>query len=478
MLFNSFAFALFFPIVLIIYWRLPLRGQNIFLLLASYFFYGYWDWRFLSLIAISTVVDFISGLRIEQAGSGTDQSTLKRRKFWLILSICTNLGILGFFKYFNFFIGTLDGTLSGLGVDSSGLFLNIILPVGISFYTFQTMSYTIDIYRGKMNPTRKFLDFALYVSFFPQLVAGPIERAVNLLPRIMKKRSFSWSQLQEGGHLILQGLFKKVFVADNLAPFIDRIFANPDPSGFEVMVGGWAFAFQVYGDFSGYSDIARGCAKCMGIDLMINFNHPYVAASPAERWQRWHISLTTWLRDYLYIPLGGSRKGKRRTYINLGLTMTLGGLWHGAAWNFVLWGAWEGMLLMVHRWLGPVFEHFSLLKKLFPSIVRRIFNILLLFELISIGLVIFRGQSMSHIGEMLLRIATLRGTIDTSLLLPLLYFVLPLTLYEAIQYIVSRDRWDKIAKIPVLIRTIVYAALFYLIAFHGAAAQSFIYFQF
>lgn len=478
MLFNSFAFAIFFPIVFLLYWVLPFRAQNIMLLIASYVFYGYWDWRFLSLIAISTIVDYIAGIQIDKLHARLDEKSVWRKKIWLTTSICTNLGILGFFKYYNFFADSFVDVLATVGIGADPLYLNIILPVGISFYTFQTMSYTMDIYRGEMQPTRRFFDFALYVAFFPQLVAGPIERAKALLPRIIRKRSFNKAQFYEGLHLILLGLFKKVFVADNLAPYIDRVFRAADPTGFEILVGGWGFAIQVYCDFSGYSDIARGCAKCLGIELMVNFNHPYFAGNPVERWQRWHISLSSWLRDYLYIPLGGSRRGTIATYRNLALTMVLGGLWHGAAWNFVLWGAWEGLMLVVHRLTKPFLDAHAYLRKGFPPIVSRFVRMFIMFQLVTVGLIIFRTHSIPHMWHLWGNVFTMKGAVEAALLLPLAKYALPLTIYEILQYAVSRDKWDGIARVSVWIRTAVYAVFVYLIAFHGAAAQSFIYFQF
>ncbi|MCK5127043.1 MAG: MBOAT family protein [candidate division Zixibacteria bacterium] len=478
MLFNSFAFAIFFPIVLLLYWILPFRAQNLMLLVASYVFYGYWDWRFLALIALSTIVDYITGLKIQNENDILSDGFEKRKKIWLTVSMVTNLGILGFFKYYNFFADSFADVASSIGVAIDPMYLNIILPVGISFYTFQTMSYTIDIYRGKMKPTNRFFDFALYVAFFPQLVAGPIERAKDLLPRLLNKRKFSKSQFYEGLHLILLGLFKKVFVADNLAPFIDKVFRASDPSGFEIWVAGWGFAIQVYCDFSGYSDIARGCAKCMGIELMINFNHPYIATNPVERWQRWHISLSSWLRDYLYIPLGGSRGGERKTLRNLWITMLLGGLWHGAAWNFVLWGAWEGVMLITHRMCKPFWDAHTFMQKIFPPLVRRLFKIFLMFNLITVGLIIFRTRSIPHLWQLWGNVFTFKGTADPLILMPLVWYALPLAVYEFIQYQISRDNWSEIEKVSGWFRTVVYAVFVYLIAFHGASAQSFIYFQF
>ena len=461
-----------------LYWILPFRAQNAMLLIASYVFYGYWDWRFLSLIAISTIVDYVTGLKIQEAHVKNADDVERKKKFWLTVSMCSNLGILGFFKYYNFFASSFADLMISMGVTVDPLYLNIILPVGISFYTFQTMSYTIDVYRGEMQPTRQFWDFALYVSFFPQLVAGPIERARELLPRILNKRTFSKAQFYEGLHLILLGLFKKVFVADNLGPYIDRIFKASDPTGFEVLVGGWGFAFQVYCDFSGYSDIARGCAKCMGIELMINFNHPYVAENPVERWQRWHISLSTWLRDYLYIPLGGNRGGELKTYRNLALTMLLGGLWHGAGWNFILWGAWEGILLVVHRLAKPYWKTHTFIQDHVPPLTRKLFKIFLMFQLVTVGLIIFRTHSIKHMWHLWGNIFTMKGIVDAGILMPLVWYALPLAAYEFIQYQISQDKWEGIQRVSPWLRTVVYAVFVYLIAFHGASAQSFIYFQF
>ncbi|RJQ76360.1 MAG: MBOAT family protein [Desulfobacteraceae bacterium] len=478
MLFNSFAFAIFFPTVLLLYWCLSHRRQNVLLLVSSYFFYGCWDWRFLSLIAISTLVDYGAGIKIHQEDNRGGLDAARRKKRWMVLSVCTNLGILGFFKYFNFFIDSFAALLPASFVSENSLYLNIILPVGISFYTFQTMSYTIDIYRGKMKPTTDLLDFAVYVAFFPQLVAGPIERAIRLIPQIQQKRQFDLIQFNEGLHLILLGLFKKVFVADNLAPFVDRIFSSPDPTGFEILFGGWAFAFQVYGDFSGYSDIARGCAKCLGFELMVNFNHPYVAVNPVERWQRWHISLSSWLRDYLYISMGGSRNGLVKTLRNLFATFLLGGLWHGAGWNFVLWGAWEGMLVVVHRVCQPVASKITVFRKILPGAVLRLVKMLFFFQMVCIGLIIFRSHSIAHMLELLQTLLALRFQVEMDLVYKLISYVAPLTLYEYAQYKLSMDEWPRIARIPAWIRTQAYAVMFYLIAFHGATAQSFIYFQF
>ncbi len=344
MLFNSFIFLFFLSIVVPAYYLVPKRYKHVLLLAASYFFYGYWDWRFLSLIWISTLVDFLVGRAIYQT---QDKS---RRKGLLFISLIVNLGLLVCFKYFNFFIDSFSQMISIFGHELDFLHIHLILPVGISFYTFQTLSYTIDIYRGKLEPTNSFLNFALFVSFFPQLVAGPIERASKLLPQLEKHRRFDRKNLMEGIYLISIGMFKKVLIGDTCGRITDHIFANPEIYySLELIVGVVLFSLQIYSDFSGYSAIARGSAKLLGIDLMINFKQPYLSASITEFWHRWHISLSSWLKDYLYIPLGGNRKGKTRTYINLMLTMLLGGLWHGANWTFVTWGGLHGLYLIIHK---------------------------------------------------------------------------------------------------------------------------------
>ncbi len=467
--------------MLTLYWLLPLRWQNVMLLAASYFFYGYWDYRFLSLIAISTMVDYVAGQKIHQAAEEGGPGAARRKKLWLIASMCTNLGLLGFFKYFNFFIGSLEDVLAGFDVDAKMLHLEIVLPVGISFYTFQTMSYTIDIYRGLMKPTRRLVEFALFVAFFPQLVAGPIERATALLPQILKKRRFDSRRFLDGVHLIFWGLFKKMFVADNLARVVDEVFTvGADPTGFAVICGVWAFAFQIYCDFSGYSDIARGCAKCMGIELRLNFNHPYVAVDPRDFWARWHMSLSTWLRDYLYIPLGGNRRGKVNTYRNLSITMLLGGLWHGAAWNFVLWGAYHGAVLIVHRLLQPIFQRMSFPLGRVLGAAWHLAKVMFMFQVVCLGWLFFRARdhSTSDMFAMMRDALCLRGPVDFALLLPLLRFAGPLLIIEIIQHVTARDDLHRVRSVPAWIKCLAYGVFFYLFAFYGASAQSFIYFQF
>ncbi len=343
MLFNSLEFLVFLPVVLGLYYSLKPRAQNVMLVAASYFFYGWWDWRFCGLLAVSTVVDYACGL-----GIGAQPG---RKKAWVTASVVVNLGILGFFKYFNFFIDSAGALLARAGLEANLPVLRIILPVGISFYTFQTMAYTLDVYRGRLVPTRNFVDFALYVSYFPQLVAGPIERATNLLGQLARPRVVTREKIETGCFLILLGLFRKVAIADGVAPTVNAIFADPGSQTWAALVQGmWLFAIQIYGDFCGYSDIARGTSRLLGIELMENFNQPYLSRNITEFWRRWHISLSTWLRDYLYIPLGGNRRGTAMTYRNLMLTMLLGGLWHGARWTFVAWGAIHGVALAAHKY--------------------------------------------------------------------------------------------------------------------------------
>ncbi len=345
------------------------------------------------LIWLTTGVDYFLALKLHE--------TRKKdtRKIFLTLSLCLNLGILGFFKYFNFFADSLAGLFLALGYQPDFVTLRIILPVGISFYTFQSMSYVVDVYRGHLKPAKNLQDFALYIAYFPQLVAGPIERASHLLPQIERPRILEGQQIKRGVFLILWGLFKKVIIADNMAAIVNPIFGQSGPvNGAQAIVGIYAFAFQIYGDFSGYSDIARGLAKMMGFDIMRNFNLPYFAQNPQDFWRRWHISLSTWLRDYLYIPLGGSRKGELRTYINLMITMILGGLWHGADWTFMIWGMYHGGLLCGHRLF---LRNQSKKAQAVSFHAGSLFKIILMFHLTCLGWLLFRSQSLSQAGMFL-----------------------------------------------------------------------------
>ncbi|MDZ4861314.1 MAG: MBOAT family protein [Candidatus Hydrogenedentes bacterium] len=344
MLFNSWTFAAFIVIVLPIYYSLSRRGQNLFLLVASYVFYGWWDWRFLGLLWVSTVVDYAVALSLDKTTSPG------RRRGLISISLFTNLGMLGFFKYFDFFVTSAIDALSTLGIPASPPLLEVVLPVGISFYSFQTLSYALDVYRRDQPACRSFVDFALFVAYLPQLVAGPIERATRLLPQIQADRRVGQREWATGLQLILWGYVKKVAIADSLARYADAAFTNPAGcDALTLLLCVYAFAIQIYCDFSGYSDIARGISRLMGIELMENFRQPYLSRNITEFWRRWHISLSTWLRDYLYIPLGGNRGGPFAQYKNIMITMLLGGLWHGANWTFVIWGGLHGIFLAVHK---------------------------------------------------------------------------------------------------------------------------------
>jgi len=368
MLFNSIDYLIFLPLVFILFWALrgDYKKQNILLLLSSYVFYGWWDWRFLSLILYSSLIDYIAGQRIEAS------KTEKGRKNWLRLSLISNLGLLAIFKYYNFFADSFATAMGGLGWQVDNLTLNIIIPVGISFYTFQTLSYTLDIYRGNFKASKDWVAFFTYVSFFPQLVAGPIERASNLLPQVERKRSFSTKWFNDGIFQIAIGLFRKIVIADNLAIYVDTVYANPEAHNSTTLIIATVFyAFQIYFDFSGYSDIAIGSAKLLGFKFNQNFNFPYFSKSITEFWRRWHMSLSSWLKDYLYISLGGNRKGIKITYRNLMLTMLLGGLWHGNTWNFVIWGAIHGLALGAEKYIFSLknIKNFNIIGTLYTFLV-------------------------------------------------------------------------------------------------------------
>jgi len=416
MLFNSFEFLIFFLVVLGVSCALEDKreGRILFLFLASCYFYMCWDWRFLFLILGSTFLDYIAGWRIYISESR------RTRRLWLIVSLSGNLGCLGFFKYYNFFAEQVAVFFAELGLNLPLPHWEIILPVGISFYTFQSLSYTVDIYRGQLKPTRNLLHFATFVSFFPQLVAGPIVRAKDFLPQLKEEWRFSDNEAMAGMVLVLQGLFKKVCIADALATsLIDNAYNSPENfSGFSLLLATYGYAMQIYCDFSGYSDIAIGTARILGFKLPLNFNRPYMAISITDFWRRWHISLSTWLRDYLYIPLGGNQKGKLRTYRNLLITMLLGGLWHGAAWSFVFWGGLHGAYLAVERafgW-GKVSDRHSLSFAEFWG--RRVFT----FHLVCFGWVFFRADGIEAAWIVLRRIFTMadgNNGLSTYFLLPL-----------------------------------------------------------
>ena len=394
MLFDSLKFLIFFLAVLAVYRLLDHRNQNRFLLLASYVFYGAWDLRFLGLLILSTVVDFYVGL-----GLARESEPLRRRR-WIWTSIAVNLSVLGFFKYFDFFSMSFTELAGDLGFSVSPITLHVILPVGISFYTFQAMSYTIDVYRGRIGPARKFTDFALYIAFFPQLVAGPIERARDLLPQIARPRTVTPGMVGSALYLILLGLFKKVVVADNLALVVDPIFGQAHATGEQVVIGSVFFAFQIYCDFSGYSDMARGLARLLGFELTVNFRQPFFVKSPGELFRRWHITLGNWMRDYLFQYLGGFRRNNLVTLRNVTVTMVLVGLWHGAAWNFVLWGLYVSLMLVAYR----LYDVFVLprMNSLLPASWRTPRNVVasLVMLLGTIyGFTIFRSQGFGQIRD-------------------------------------------------------------------------------
>ncbi|WP_127844775.1 MBOAT family O-acyltransferase [Psychroflexus aestuariivivens] len=395
MLFNSIDFAIFLPIVFLLYWFVVnknLKLQNLLILIASYVFYAWWDWRFLSLIIFSTLVDYVVGLKLKSENHALN------RKILLWISIIVNLGFLGFFKYYNFFLENFRNAFSIFGFEINANSLNIILPVGISFYTFQTLSYTIDIYKRKLEPTRDFIAFSAFVSFFPQLVAGPIERAKNLLPQFYNKRNFNYSKAVDGLRQILWGLFKKVVIADNCAEFANHIFNNSaEMNGSTLVLGALFFTFQIYGDFSGYSDIAIGSARLFGFNLMRNFAFPYFSRDIAEFWRRWHISLSTWFRDYLYIPLGGSRGAMWKVIRNIFIVFIVSGFWHGANWTFIVWGALNGLYFI------PLFlnkshkNHQEIVAKghYLPD-MKSFILILITFSLTVFSWIFFRAENISH----------------------------------------------------------------------------------
>ena len=394
MLFNSIEFLIFLTSIFIIYWFVTktIKQQNIVILLSSYLFYGWWDWRFLSLIFLSTVIDFLIGKALVK-----NREKLNR-KYLLWISILINIGFLGFFKYYNFFIDNFIYAFSTLGIELNYQSLKIILPVGISFYTFQTLSYTIDVYKKKLEPTNDFIVFSAFVSFFPQLVAGPIERATNLLPQFKKNRKFDYNQATDGLRQILWGLFKKIVIADNCAIFVNQIFNNyNDYSGSTLVLGAILFAFQIYGDFSGYSDIAIGTARLFGFNLMQNFAFPYFSRDIAEFWRRWHISLSTWFRDYLYIPLGGSRGSTNRKIRNIFIIFIVSGFWHGANWKFIVWGALNALYFMPLFLLRRNRTNLDIAAKgsLLPSI-SEVVNISLTFSLTVFAWIFFRADSVTH----------------------------------------------------------------------------------
>ena len=477
MLFNSIEFLIFLPSVFILYWFVfnkNLKLQNTLILISSYLFYGWWDYRFLCLIFVSTIVDYFAGINI------SNQNSNHKRKLFLWFSIVFNLSILGFFKYYNFFIDSWLELLSSFGYEIKSIYtLNIILPVGISFYTFQTMSYTIDIYRGQLKPTRDFISFASFVSFFPQLVAGPIERAKNLLPQILERREFQYKQGIQGLRLILWGMFKKVVIADSLAPTVNKIFRD-----YELLDGGilWLgliyFAIQIYCDFSGYSDIAIGISKLFGFNLMTNFKFPYFSRNIAEFWRRWHISLSSWFRDYLYIPLGGSKNGKSKSLRNIFTIFLVSGLWHGANWTFIFWGLYHSILFIPSFIFGTNRKYTSSVvaeSTFFPKL-KEFYQVGRTFFLVIIGWIFFRSEniksSLDYLAKMFIEIdfpLAYRGL--------LIYYVTPFIFIEYLNR--KNPRMNFEFKINYLLELLLMSLVFIIIMIHfGRSKIDFIYFQF
>ncbi|GGG53034.1 MBOAT family O-acyltransferase [Bizionia arctica] len=478
MLFNSLDFAIFLPIVFILYWFVlnkQLKYQNALVVVASYVFYGWWDWRFLSLILFSTLVDYAIGLALSK------QQNSRKRKVLLWISIIVNLGFLGFFKYYNFFIDNFVKAFSFFGQDIQPNTLNIILPVGISFYTFQTLSYTIDVYKKQLEPTKDFISFAAFVSFFPQLVAGPIERASHLLPQFYVKRQFNYNKAVDGLRQILWGLFKKVVIADNCANFANTIFDGYESySGSTLALGAVFFAFQIYGDFSGYSDIAIGTSRLFGFDLKQNFATPYFSRDIAEFWRRWHISLSTWFRDYVYIPLGGSRGSKGNQIRNVFIIFIVSGFWHGANWTFIIWGALNAMyfLPLLLRGKNKINTNVVAENSMLPS-VKEFLQMGVTFGLTVIAWVFFRAENVSMALDFLSRmfnmsLFTIPQIRPTSLLLFLIIFIA--IEWAGRTYVFAIERlWFKY---PKPIRLFIYYVLVMLIFLYGGKTQEFIYFQF
>jgi alginate O-acetyltransferase complex protein AlgI len=471
MLFNTFQFFYFFAILFPLYWILPKRPQNVLLLAASYFFYSCWDVRFLKLLVISTVMDYACGLAVDRIESP------RKRKAFVALSMALNLGMLGYFKYYNFFAESLRVALAHAGWHVPLNQLEVWLPIGISFYTFQSMSYVIDVYRKDIPPTKNFIDFAAFVSFFPHLVAGPIMRPTTLLPQIQQKRRFNLQQFYQGCYLIGWGLTKKVVVADNLAPIVDELFGRWETiDGGLALLAIFAFAWQIYCDFSGYTDAARGISKCLGFELSLNFNLPYFATSPQDFWRRWHISLSKWLQDYLYITLGGSRGGWGSVYRNLMLTMIIGGLWHGASWTFVLWGTYQGVILVGHRLMKPLLEKIQPTEPI-DRACWAAFRMVCTFSMVCFGWLIFRAKNLDQLRGMIRAIIERPAIPASNYLVPILVIVLPLYLIQLSQYL-TKDL-NVVERTPWYVRSVFYTACFYAFVLGGNFGGSqFIYFQF
>ncbi len=465
MQFDSYIYAFFLPLVFVGYWilRNRLMWQNLFLLAASYIFYGWWDWRFLSLIIITSTSTFLSGLVIKNDHS-------RRSKMWLALNIILNLGILATFKYFNFFKDSLADILRLFGANPDFPTLNILLPVGISFYTLQAISYSFDVYNGKAKPTRNVIAFFVYIAFFPQLVAGPIERARNLLPQFLTKKSFNYYNAVIGMRQILWGLVKKLVIADNLAGYVDNLLYHPSVmSASSIIMASILFAFQIYADFSGYSDIAIGSARLFNIKLLPNFNYPFFSRNMNELWKRWHISLMTWLKEYIYFPLGGSRCGKRRTCLNIMIVFVISGLWHGADWTFIIWGTVNGLILLPFVFI-PNKSNSNHAR--FRDIPKCILTLLIF----AFTLPSFRSPNISHLYECITTLV--HGSYLTMPMgITAFYYIVPFVIVE---WLGRKQEFPIMTlKMPTIMRWAIYWALLFIIAFYGAKANiQYIYFQF
>ena len=479
MLFNSIDFAFFLPVVFILYWfgaNNNRVAQNLLLLVASYFFYSCWDYRFLALLIFSTCLDYFSGLQIARS----HQASV--RKMWLVTSVVVNLGLLGFFKYYNFFVENFASLVQhATGYRPDTWTLHIILPIGISFYTFHGLSYVFDIYNKKIRPTTSFIDYALFVGFFPLLVAGPIERATHLLPQVASPRHFNYNKLVDGLKQILWGLFKKIVVADMAAGYVNDVFAQSGQyAGSTLVLGAVVFAFQIYGDFSGYSDIALGTAKLFGFDLLRNFAFPYFSRDIAEFWRRWHISLTTWFRDYLYIPLGGSKGSMWTTTRNVFIIFLVSGFWHGANWTFVSWGLLHALFFLPLLLASKNRRHLDIVAqgRLFPSF-KELLQLVTTFTLVTFAWIFFRAESMEQAVVYVSRIFS-RSLLHVPETVPveLFFFITVLLVIEwtgrAQQYAIARIGF----KWPAALRWAFYYLIIIAILDRGGNRQQFIYFQF
>lgn len=477
MLFNSIGFLIFLPIVFILYWFVfnkKYQHQNLLVLVASFYFYACWDWRFLFLLMFSIGLDFFSGIQIEKSKSK------KEAQIWLAISIIINLGFLGFFKYYNFFVGSFSDLLSGFGFHANVWLLKIVLPVGISFYTFHGLSYVIDIYKKRISAERNFIDYAVFVSYFPLLVAGPIERATHLLPQIQRKRVFNYEQAADGMRQILWGFFKKMVIADNCAPLVNDIFTHyQTESASNLVLGAVLFAFQIYGDFSGYSDIALGVSRLFGIELLKNFSFPYFSRDIAEFWRRWHISLSSWFRDYLYIPLGGSKGGLIMKIRNTFIIFLVSGFWHGANWTFIIWGGLNALYFMPLLITDKNRQNLEVVAmgKLIPSF-KEIFQILLTFSLTCFAWIFFRAASVSQAISYIGKICN-----KTILSIPphLPYKVLSLVGIMLLIEWINRNMFHglEIKRFNPWLRRILYLVIIYIILrYANFGNNEFIYFQF